>query len=232
MQHRQVSTFSRGAAEEDEQRIVAALLAGGDTRLKLNRQGVNKYLCPPTPAPSLVCLSSCTASPICDLGFERASAAFRRIATAPKVLEFRRIQECKAAIEAVISDYLGLVQWEHVILTASGTDGMLLAACLLALEGSGRPMTAILPSPSETGTGVPLAAACRAFDGAEAGQSLVDVFVHTEHVALRGPDGVPRETAAVAEDFHDAIRSARGRPRRHLYVWHQDRAAGSGRGAC
>ena len=46
----------------------------------------------------------------------------------------------------------------------------------------------------------------------EAGRSLVGVSVNTEHVALRGPDGMPREAGAVAEDFDGAIRSARGRP--------------------
>ncbi len=73
-------------------------------------------------------------------------------------------------------------------------------------------MTAILPSLSETGTGVPLAASCCVYDGPNAGRSLVGVSVKTEHVALRGPDGMPREAGAVAEDFDGAIRSARGRP--------------------
>ena len=82
---------------------------------------------------------------------------------------------------------------------------MLLAACLLALEGRDSPMTTILPSPSKTGTGVPLAAACRVFDEPYAGRSVVDVYVTTEHVALRGPDGMPREAGAVAEDFRDAV---------------------------
>jgi hypothetical protein len=89
---------------------------------------------------------------------------------------------------------------------------MLLAACLLALEARDTTMTIILPSPSETGTGVPLAASCRAFDGPNVGRPLIDAAVSTEHVALRGPDGMPRETGAVAQDFHDAVRSARGRP--------------------
>ena len=53
MQHRQVGAFSRGDIDVGEQRIVAALLAGGDSRLNLDRQGVNKYLCPPTPSPAL-----------------------------------------------------------------------------------------------------------------------------------------------------------------------------------
>ncbi len=211
MQHRPVTAFGRGAIDGEEQRIVAALLAGGNSHLNLDRQGLNKYLCPPTPAPALTCLSSCTASPISDLGFEQASAAFWRIAAAPRILAPSRIQDCEASIEAAIHGYLGLDQGDQVILTASGTDGMLLAACLLALEGRDSPMTTILPSPSETGTGVPLAAACRVFDEPFAGRSVVEAYVTTEHVALRGPDGMPREAGAVAEDFRDTVRAVNGR---------------------
>ena len=113
----------------------------------------------------MACLSSCTASPISEVGFRWAAAAFEHIALAPKALELDRIEACETATVLAIRDYLGLNQCDHVMLTASGTDGMLLAACLLALEGGGRPMTAILPSPSETGTGVPLAASCCVYDG-------------------------------------------------------------------
>ena len=211
MQHRPVTAFGRGAIDGEEQRIVAALLAGGNSRLDLDRQGLNRYLCPPTPAPALTCLSSCTASPLSDLGFEQASAALWRIAAAPRILTPSRIQDCEANIEAAIRGYLGLDQGDQVILTASGTDGMLLAACLLVLEGRDSALTTILPSPSETGTGVPLAAACRVFDEPFAGRSVVEAYITTKHVALRGPDGMPREAGAVAEDFGDTVRAVNGR---------------------
>ena len=212
MRYWPVEALGHGTAEEEEHRIVEALLAGGDSRLLLDRRGVNKYLCPPIPAPAQACLSSCTASPISNLGFLRASAVFQRVAAAPAVLEIRRIQDCAADNEAGIRLYLGLGRSGQVILTTSGTDGMLMAASLLALEAGERPMTAILPSPSETGTGVPLAASCHAFDGPEAGRSVIDVSVDTAHIALRGSDGKPRETGAVTEEFRDAVRASRGRP--------------------
>lgn len=212
MRHLPAGTLGRGIAARERYRLVAALLAGGDSRLSVDLYGVNKYLCRPLPAPAIACLSSCTASPISEVGFRWAAAAFEHIALAPKALELDRIEACETATVLAIRDYLGLNQCDHVMLTASGTDGMLLAACLLALEGGGRPMTAILPSLSETGTGVPLAASCCVYDGPNAGRSLVGVSVNTEHVALRGPDGMPREAGAVAEDFDGAIRSARGRP--------------------
>ena len=129
-----------------------------------------------------------------------------------KLLESTRIRDCEDAVGAAIRNYLGLDSGDQVFLTASGTDGMLLAACLLALEGRDRPMTVIMPPPSETGSGVPFAAACRVFDGPGAGVSLVEAFVTSDHVALREPDGTPREAGAVADDFLDAISLVRGRP--------------------
>lgn len=207
-----LSARSAAGLLREKYRVVAALLAGGDSRLSVDRQGMNKYLCPPLPSPAMACLSSCTASPISEVGFRWAAAAFEQIVLAPKALELGRIEACETAIVLAIRDYLGLDQCDHVMLTASGTDGMLLAACLVALEDRGSPMTAILPSPSETGTGVPLAASCCAYDGPDAGHSMIGVSVNTEHVALRGPDGMPREAGAVAEDFDGAIRSSRGRP--------------------
>jgi hypothetical protein len=202
----------RGRFDPGEDRFVPALLAGGDSRLELDGQGVNRYLCPPMPMKELTCLSSCTASPVSAGGFDAASAAFRRIAAASEQLQSKRIRELEAAIAAAIHAFLGLGPGDQVLLTASGTDGMLLAAGLLVLESRGRSMTVIMPSPSETGSGVPLAAAGRLFDGPEAGQPLFDAPISTRHVALRGRDGLAREPGAVTGDFGDAVRSCRDRP--------------------
>ena len=48
---------------------------------------------------------------------------------------------------------------------------MLTTAMLIAAERPGEVMTAILPSASETGTGVPMAATCRIFDGPDTASS-------------------------------------------------------------
>ena len=67
MHHWAARTLRREVPEREEDRIVAALLAGGDSRLSLDALGLNKYLCPPLPPPATTCLSSCTASPISEM---------------------------------------------------------------------------------------------------------------------------------------------------------------------
>jgi hypothetical protein len=63
--------------------FLAALFAGGDSRIAADPlTGLNKYLCPPVPAPQLTCVSSCTASPVSRQGFERATSAFLEVAHA------------------------------------------------------------------------------------------------------------------------------------------------------
>jgi hypothetical protein len=97
MRHLPAGTLGRGIAARERYRLVAALLAGGDSRLSVDLYGVNKYLCRPLPAPAIACLSSCTASPISEVGFRWAAAAFEHIALAPKALELDRIEACETA---------------------------------------------------------------------------------------------------------------------------------------
>ena len=96
--------------------------------------------------------------------------------------EAQRIERLSAA---VISTLRG---WLDAILCPSGTDAVLTAARLIAAEHGGAPMMAILPSASETGTGVPLAAAGRAFDGPLLGRATpTPADIGGLEVALRGP---------------------------------------------
>ncbi len=198
--------------KQDIINIEHALLGGGDTRLIIGPRGVNKYLCPAGPAPTMTCLSSCTASPISEAGFLVASDALRHVFGTRSGSIDRRLDELHAGIEIGIRTYLGLERSAEVLLTASGTDGMLVAAALLASEGGSMPMTAILPAASETGSGLPMATECRTFDGPGAGRSLTELEVGRVHVALRGPDGMPREPGIVADEFREAALSSRGRP--------------------
>ena len=45
------------------------LVSGGDERLHLNTQGINKYNCPPTPNETILSFSSSTASTISSENF-------------------------------------------------------------------------------------------------------------------------------------------------------------------
>jgi hypothetical protein len=203
------------AVQWSEDRFLAALTAGGDSRLAVDpATGTNKYLCPPVPDEALAHLSSCTASPISSAGFVLAMQCYGDIAktrTGQGAADRRRAWQ--ARVEARLGAYLGTGALADIVLLPSGTDGVLLTALLLSLEASGRPMTAILPSASETGTGVPCAAACQAFDTPARCGALASI---TE-VALRRPDGMPRSDDELCEAFAAAFAAA-GRP--VIYLTH------------
>lgn len=204
--------------ERAREEAVRALLAGGDGRLRLDDSGRNKYFCRPVPDRSVVCLSSCTASPIDEAGLAAAAAAYDRIAGATDGARAHRVDEERDRVVAAIGRYLGLDPAVEIILTPSGTDGLLLAAALMAFETGPGPLTAILPSPAETGSGVSQAVACRAFDGPEAGQPLVDRVVDVVSVRHRGADGEALPSGRISQDYEAACRAARGRPL--LYLTH------------
>jgi hypothetical protein len=192
--------------------FVAALLSGGDSRLAADPlTGLNKYLCPTVPAPDLICASSCTASPISDRGFVSSANAFSDIVLAPSPRQrARRLITLTREIEARLLRYFGVEALAQAILCASGTDALLTTAMLIAAERPGETRTAILPSASETGTGVPLAAVCRLFDGPDRGKPLSDCASTAVEIPLRSADGSPRGEDEVNDAFATATAAARG----------------------
>jgi hypothetical protein len=191
----------------------SALLSDGDSRLQTDcESGLNKYLCPVRPAAGIVCASSCTASPIEQCGFDSAAGLFHRLAGASSA-RFRHLLLLEEArrIEEYLLNYFQARGLAEAILCPSGTDALLTAASLLAAEQRGAPMTAILPSASETGTGVPLAASGRAFDGPCQGQAMIDADIGTLEVGLRSPDGTLLPADRVDAAFAAAASRARGR---------------------
>ena len=173
--------------------ILSALTSGGDSRLDIGGGfGLNKYLCPALPDPGIVCASSCTASPIEQSSFDAAAAFFNTFSGAVSVgSRSLLLHEQARRIEDYLVRYFMAEGLAEAILCPSGTDAVLTAVRLRAAERGGAPMTAILPSASETGTGVPLAAAGRLFDGPRQGQPVTQAPIGTLEVALRGPDGAP-----------------------------------------
>ena len=113
----------------------------------------------------------------------------------------------QAQVEARPGGYLGTSALADIVLLPSGTDGVLLTALQLSLEAGGQPMTAILPSASETGTGVPHAAACDAFDMPARCGALAGIA----EVALRRSDGMPRGDDELCEAFGAAASAAADR---------------------
>jgi hypothetical protein len=192
--------------------FIPALFSGGDSRIAADpRTGLNKYLCPMTPAPELVCASSCTASPISARGFHRAAEAFAGIAAAASPRQrMERLTALTETTEARLLRYFGAGTLAQAILCPSGTDAMLTTTLLLAAERPDQAVTAILPSAVETGTGVPLAAVGRVFDGPGSGTPLTGHAGQTVEIPIRSSDGSPRPGDAVNRDFAAAAAAAAG----------------------
>ena len=204
---------ARSRTANDE--FIDALASGGDSRLVVDRlTGGNKYMCPPTPAPALICASSCTASPIAPLGFQRAADFyFDLVATMSPPRQAQKLEQRRCDIVAGLLGYFGVADSAEAILCPSGTDALLTAATLLAAEQPCKPITAILPVASETGSGVPLAVAGRWFDGVPPPDTRVpDCVVSTVEIPLRTATGTPRSDEEVVDAYAAAAAAARGRP--------------------
>jgi len=201
------------ASRDDLAAFIPALLSGGDSRLAADpRTGLNKYLCPSVPAPDLVCAASCTASPMSASGFDRAAEAFLGIVGAPSPRQrARRLATMTENVKARLAGYFGAGSLARIILCSSGTDAMLTAAMMIAAERPREPITAILPAASETGTGVPMAAICRVFDGPDSGKPVTDAVATAVEIPLRAADGSPRNDDEVNHAFAAASTTASGR---------------------
>ncbi len=193
--------------------FVPALFSGGDRRIATDpHTGLTKYLCPTTPAPDLLIASSCTASPVSLQGFEKAAEAFSNLILAPSPRQRAdRLSALIVQIEARLLQYFGAGTLAQVFLCPSGTDALLTTALLIATERPDEVMTAILPSASETGTGVPLAAIGCLFDGPGSGTSLIGRLGHSVEIPIRAVDGSPLCEDEVNDAFAAATAAARGR---------------------
>ncbi len=193
--------------------VVAALLAGGDSRTRVDdASGTNKYLCPPQPDGAIECFASCTASPIAADGFARVALAFEDIvgAASPRG-RAARLGRQRRDLASRLLRYFMATGLAEAILCPSGTDALLTAALLMAAERPGRHMTAILPCAAETGTGVPLAAAGRRFDGPHSGTLVNDSAFTTVEIALRDDAGLPRSESDLNDAYAAAVAAAAGR---------------------
>jgi hypothetical protein len=210
--------------------FIQALFSGGDSRIAPDpHSGLNKYLCPTVPTPGLACASSCTASPISAQGFDRAAEAFSDIVLAPSPRQrVDRLGALTDQIEARLLRYFGVGGLAQAFLCPSGTDALLTTTLLVAAERrgailrgairtarQGEAMTAILPSASETGTGVPMAAMGCVFDGPDRGTPLTDCVGKVVEIPLRSADGSPRGEDDVNDAFAAAAASAAG----HVIVY-------------
>ncbi len=195
------------------------LASGGDDRLDINPMtGVNRYGCSPHPRPDVVSFGSCTASSISHGAFSAAEATRRAMVIAA-------LQgSCASALRSVCHDIehriLSAFQSADLasaVLTASGTDAALIVTGLLASEHPRSCVTSILFSPSETGSGVPLAVqGCHFASAAPSGQAVdkgepVSGGNHQTAlvtVELRDAGGHPLPDEAIVQACDKAISSA------------------------
>ena len=205
---------------QSSSRFISVLMSDGDSRLAIDpRTRLNKYLCPAAPRPGLICASSCTASPIEPGSFDRASSVYEALTGAGSALERAQVRaEQHHAVKAGLLRYFEAESLAEAILCPSGTNALLTATMLIASERPGLPMTVIIPSASETGTGVPLAAACRSFDGPGCGVPRVDCAVNTVEIPLRSSEGEPWSDDEIDAAFASATAAAHGRP--VIYLTH------------
>ncbi|MDG6095164.1 hypothetical protein LOC54_08610 [Acetobacter sp. AN02] len=182
---------------------------GGDARLKIDPQtGLNPYGCSHRPRPWAITFASTTASFPSERGFAAAEAAGKRLFLA--CIEDRKDEELRSLARetrSFLAGFHGLPDADHVILAASGTDCEL-AALAIARTGAGsRPLSSIVISSAETGSGVPLSAQGRHFaqetaHGASVTRgAFIDGFPDTttiEDLPVRHTDGTPRSAADMA----------------------------------
>jgi hypothetical protein len=198
MQSHTEATAVVGTGDYDSLELL--LTCGGDERIACNSPDArNKYGTPRGMALDEVWFSSSTASAISARGYKAAVDAGGRW------LDGRSgVPEWFDGIRGRVATIFGASPGQ-VILSASGTELELINVAL-ASHILRRPLLNLLTGPSETGSGVPLAAAGRYFlgstpfrDGVECG-SFIPGFpadCRVESVALRDSMGAPLPADAV-----------------------------------
>jgi len=166
----------------------AVLTSGGDERIATDpASGRNRYGIPPGRAPEEVWFSSSTATAISPRGYDAALRAFQRLAGGDG-------DAVSSWFDGIRDRLLGLfgVSDAKAVLSASGTEAELIVR-VLAGNLLRAPLTSIVVAPTETGSGVPLAAEGRHFLGTAPFAAEVP-----RGQLLQGLSTVDAEVAAVA----------------------------------
>ncbi len=197
------------------------LTTGGDSRLRLDpASGLNRYGCAPRPREGLIGFSSCTASSISPAGFAAAEACRQRVLAAAIAGPAAALRTAAATIAEAILGHFGIADLADAILAPSGTDATLVLMGLLVAEQPGRPITSVMVSPSETGSGVPAVARGAHFaEAAASGARVVQAAsvagfppgMDVRLVALRHSDGSLRPAAEIDAACLAACAEATGR---------------------
>jgi hypothetical protein len=204
-----------------ESRLRLLLSSGGDERIWPDPfTGRSRQATTIAPAPDEAWFSSSTASTITEPGY-RAALADLEALLGRGVRTSVQVQDWLCRLRAELLALYGR-DGAEVVLAASGTDAELIALAI-AERLLARPITNIVVAPSETGSGVPKAAAGLNFLATSClggpvpvGQPLkgwAGADIEVQSVDIRTPDGEPRDPRAVDLDVarHAEGALARGR---------------------
>jgi hypothetical protein len=194
------------------------LVSGGDVRLSIQADGRNDYGCPPRPSPSLISLSSCTATPISTRAYDRVTCARDELLQASIMAGLADSYDVRLdAIRDELKHHLDLSDTGvEVIFSASGTDSQLHALWLTQLL-LGRPLTSIVAAADQTGSGTAHTARGHHFSDFTAsgvrvgkGTPIAGLAEAVTSVALPSFDGSGRPIPSAELDaaLYDAVRDA------------------------
>lgn len=190
--------------------LARLLASGGDGRLDIDDQGLNRYGCRFEPEPNTLQLGSCTASTLSELSFRAAGDAHRLVSDRPDLIESLYDDVRRRLVASLAAD---VSQRPGVLLMPSGTDAEYIPL-LLALTG-GRNVTNIVVAPTEVGSGSLAAAGLRHFDeitpdgGHVESGALVDAAlaerVSPVTIRVRDDDGDPLPPEAIDENVESVV---------------------------
>lgn len=195
------------------------LVEGGDARIALDPNSrVNKYGCQATPNPELMAYGSSTASVISEAGF--AAADRLRNALLQDIGEKSPEKIYAQELNRIRRELIQLCGLEHhtgleVIFAASGTDLHLIASQMIS-GTEDKPTLAIMPDPTETGSGVPTALiGCHFSNRSALGTSVTEGVpiagnrgIEIVTVAIRSEDGTPRDIATIDAEVESLVTNA------------------------
>lgn len=202
--------ISHGTACAIDRGVDQWLTSGGDERIILNSQGLNRYGHGLHAHQETIFLSSTTASTISSRG-RAAAESFYRLASSDlgSGHEIDCYEYHASQLRQLILESLAIHgPRPDVILAPSGTDAHLLAAMLLS-GCAGRPTVFLTVEGTETGSGVPLAVtghrhsrlSVSATAIAQGSVIFADPPCFHVQIAARDTEGQPRHENEVAQDL-------------------------------
>ena len=228
------TSFHFGAPPADSrhaERLIAALVSGGDGRIRLDAQGRNQYHASATPSDAIAYDSS-TINSISHHAFRALMDQWGNRLDGP--FSATDYAEGLDVVRKRLAAWIGLSDpsCAEIVFAASGTD---LEYVGLAAAWDGRPLTAVLLGRDEVGSGCIHSATAHFFDTETAtgahvvAQTAIDpAFAGTQliHVAVRDAGGKPHASAAIAAELSLHIEGAAAHGRRAVvHVIHGSKSA-------